>query len=189
MATGVSEDEAKLDLCRAMADGKINVQVRIAQNDDRFRGQVFSGPNVGVPHHLSPDDFDWSRSCPLKPWSIGPVGPQHYSLVWWRWQNQPIDLIELATADVQDIFGSPKPLTKRAATRREERMAERTPRNLLVKDKDITSEEALRQCREKHPDLTKRGFKERVWPKGRELAKLSPKAPSGRKPKSPRLTQ
>jgi hypothetical protein len=49
MATGVSEDEAKLDLCRAMADGKINVQVRIAQNDDRFRGQVFSGPNVGYP--------------------------------------------------------------------------------------------------------------------------------------------
>ena len=189
MATGVIEDEAKTDLCRGVADGKINVRLKVAASASHIGGRVLRGDNINVPPHLTPGDFDWVQSRPHNPWPVGPNGPQHYTLVWWSWQNQPIDLIELATADVQDIFGSPKPLTKRAATRRDEMMAARTLRDLLVKNKDITLEEAFRQCLEKHPNLSQRGFKERVWRKGRELAKLPPKALAGRKPKSPRSTQ
>jgi hypothetical protein len=189
MATGVSEDEAKTDLCGAVAEGKIRVRLKVDASASQIGGRVLSGDNISVPPHLTPGDFDWIQSRPRNPWRVGPTGRQNYTLVWWSWQPQPIELIELATADVQDIFGSPKPLTKRVATRRDEKLAIGTLRDLLVKNKDITSEEAFRQCRDKHPGLSKRGFKERVWSKGRELAKLSPKAPSGRKPKSPRSTQ
>ena len=189
MATGVIEDEAKTDLCRAVADGKIRVRLKVDANANHIGGRVLSGDNISVPSHLTPGNFDWSQSRPRNPWRVGPTGRQNYTHVWWSWQPQSIELIELATADVQGIFGSPKPLTKRAATSREEKRATRTLRDLLVKNKDITSEEAFRRCLEKHPKLSERGFKERIWPKGRELAKLSPKARGGRKPKSPRSTQ
>jgi hypothetical protein len=49
MATGASEDEAKLDLCRAVADRKIDFQVRIA-SDYPMRGRVFSDGNGVLTH-------------------------------------------------------------------------------------------------------------------------------------------
>jgi hypothetical protein len=103
LATGFSKSEAKLDLCRAMADRKINVRVRIAQDADSFRGRVFSDRNVSVPSHLSPNDLDWSRSRPLRPWPIGPVGPQNYTWID-GWKDRLIDLIELSTSDVSRIL-------------------------------------------------------------------------------------
>jgi hypothetical protein len=99
MATGVGEAEAKTDLCRAMADKKIDVRVRIARN-----GKVFSDGNVGVPTHLSAGDFDWANSRPVAQWSIGPRLGEHYR--WLEdWKNHPLDLIELSTADVAGVLG------------------------------------------------------------------------------------
>jgi hypothetical protein len=105
MATGVTEDEAKADLCRAVADGKIAVRVRVATSDHGMRGQVFSDGNVGVPPHLGPNDLNWVLSRPLKPWSIGPKLVEHYS---WSggWQERPLDLIELWATDVVKILCS-----------------------------------------------------------------------------------
>jgi hypothetical protein len=104
MASGLSEDQAKMDICGAVADGKINVRVRvsIAATDNAMRGRVFysSHRNVAVPLHLDPKDLDWVQSRPLKPWPIGPWGPQYHSRPSWSWENQPIDLIELSTTDV-----------------------------------------------------------------------------------------
>jgi hypothetical protein len=101
METGASEEEAKNDLCRAVADRKINLRVRIASSGGSMRGRVFSGGNVGVPAHLGPGDLDWVRSRPLRPWSIGPMLGQHYS---WDWEDRPIDLIELSTSDVKKVL-------------------------------------------------------------------------------------
>jgi hypothetical protein len=50
---------------------------------------------------------------------------------------------------------------------------------------NVTVEEAFRLCRESNPLLSRRGFHARVWPNAREAAGLSPRAPAGRKPKSP----
>jgi hypothetical protein len=98
MATGVSEDEAKTDLCRAVADRKIGVRVRIATS-----GKLFTGGNVSVPPHLTPGDLDWVQSRPLVKWPTGPRPGEHYS---WPegWENRPLDLIELSTADVVEIL-------------------------------------------------------------------------------------
>src|SRR5262249_3150409 len=74
----VREEEAKRDICAAVADGKIALRVRVAASSLSFRGQTFPQENVGVPKRLKPDDFDWVQSRPLKPWWIGPQPGQHY---------------------------------------------------------------------------------------------------------------
>jgi hypothetical protein len=97
-ATGVSEQQAKTDICNAMADRKIEVRVISGE-------RTFSGGNVGVPRRLNPDDFDWSHSRPLKQWFIGPMPGQHYS---WNGSNVPISLVEVSTADVREVLSNVK---------------------------------------------------------------------------------
>jgi hypothetical protein len=101
MATGLGEDEAKLDLCRAVADRKIDVRVRIASRG--MRGEVFSDGNVDVPAYLKPSDFDWVQSRPLAQWLIGPRPGEHYLWVG-GWEKRPLDLIEVSTADVKNVL-------------------------------------------------------------------------------------
>jgi hypothetical protein len=104
METGASEEEAKLDICRAVADRKIRVRVRVApSNSHSMGGMVLSGGNVDVPAHLDPRDFDWVRSRPLKPWLTGPQGVEHYT---WTsgWSRRLLDLIELSTGDVEKVL-------------------------------------------------------------------------------------
>jgi hypothetical protein len=103
MATGVSEDEAKSDLCHAVADRKIDVRVRIAASDYRMGGRVFAGGNVGVPRHLRPDDLDWLQSRPFAQWPIGPRPGEHYSWIG-GWEKRPLDLIEVSTGDVMNVL-------------------------------------------------------------------------------------
>lgn len=102
-----TEEETKADLCHAVADAKIRVRVRIAAIDRELGGQFLHGDNVQVPPLLKPDDFDWEQSRPRHRWSVGPAGPQSYTRPYWTWERREIDLIELATSDVQHIFGSP----------------------------------------------------------------------------------
>jgi hypothetical protein len=182
MATGISEDEAKIDLCRAVADRKIDLRVRIAASDDAMRGRVFSDGNVGVPPHLAPRELDWVQSRPLNPWWIGPMRGQHYS--WLSGENRPIDLIEISVADVGSIFGSPQPESRSVAITRDETAAAKLVRDILKENPHVARQAAFDKCREKYPALTERGFLQRVWPNGRKLANLSPLAPKGRKRKT-----
>ena len=94
MASGVNEQQAKADICNAVADGKIAVLV--------FDGdETYLGGNVRVPRRLTPSDFDWIQSKPAKPWFIGPMPGQHY---YWNGGDRPISLIELSTADVRAVL-------------------------------------------------------------------------------------
>ena len=122
IAAGASEAEAKTDLCRAVAEGNIRVQVTIVASEDRLAGAVFSGQRVRVPAHLNPDDFDWERSHPHRPWPVGGsvVGPESYYDPYRTWERGQIGLIKLATADVQRLFGSSSAKPKPEATAEDE---------------------------------------------------------------------
>jgi hypothetical protein len=185
MATGISQDEAKLDLCRAVGDKKINFRVRIAQNDDRFGGKWFPHRNVGVPSHLSTDDLDWSRSCPLKAWPIGPVGPESYEWVA-GWKDRPIDLLELSTNDVSRILcgshsdGTDSKEAHRTAvtTVGQETKAIHALATHLKENPNLKRKEAVTWCRNQGFALSGRGFQDRVWPDAREAAGLTKKSPT-----------
>ena len=184
MATGSTEDEAKTDLCRAMADRKIGVRVTIAANELGMRGQVFSRGNVEVPPHLGPGDLDWVQSRPLKRWSIGPMPGQHYLWIG-GWEERRIDFIELSTADVAEIFPSAEGATKTSATAAKETAAAKALASHLESNPDLKRADAANWCREYGHQLGKRAF-ERVWPRARSMAGLEPIAKAGRKPKSSR---
>jgi hypothetical protein len=102
-ATSVKEDEAKRDICHAIADKKIAVQVRVDTSDLSFGGRTYCRGNVAVPRHLNPDDFDWLQSRPLKPFSIVPLPGENYYWYASR-QGRVIELIELSTADVTNLL-------------------------------------------------------------------------------------
>jgi hypothetical protein len=188
IATGLNEDEAKTDICSAMADRKVNVQVRVAENERGLPRKFFEGFRVGVPRDLKPGDLDWAHSRPHGQWRIGPVGPDSYSDPYWTWKTRRIDRVELATADVLWIFGSPKSTVKRGEINDDEEKAAVTLGDLLIRNQHLKKADAFKQCQEQYPKLKKRGFEQRVWAKARQLAKLRPKASPGRKPKSPRST-
>jgi hypothetical protein len=185
MATGVCEEEAKADLCRAVADRKIDVRVRIATSDYDMPNQVFSDGNVGVPSHLRPEDLDWTHSRPFAKWPIGPKLGQHYAWIT-RWKDRPLDLIELSTVDVVEILCSGADGKKSSATARHENDAKKALASHLKNNPELRRSEAEAWCRTSGYDLTRRGFQNRVWPEARVQAGLEPKAPSGRKRNLPR---
>jgi hypothetical protein len=183
MAAGASEDESKLDLCRAVADGKIRVRVRIAGSGNR----VFSGGNVRVPPHLGPSDFDWARSRPLAQWYIGPKLGQHY---YWNGGPETLDLIELSTSDVKNLFGcggeraNNNPQKKPTTTAAQESAAIKALASHLKMNSDLARQDAINWCRQSGFALTGRGFQNRVWPTARKEAGLDARAAPGRKRKS-----
>jgi hypothetical protein len=101
MASSVEEDQAKRDLCNAIADGKISVRATIYQHNkpDRY----YFRENVGVPKHLQPINIDWINSRPTAKWWIGPALGQHYT---WEGIEERIDLVEVARADVTELLCS-----------------------------------------------------------------------------------
>jgi hypothetical protein len=192
MAIGVSEDEAKRDLCRAVADQKIRVRIRIAAWNRVRGGELFSGGNVRQPAHLVPDDFDWVRSYPRSPWPIGPRWGERRNREWvGGWGPRVIALIELSTTDVIEVvcnadISAREPIGKQSATVKRETEATKALALHLQCNRDLKREDASIWCREQGYNLTDRGFKGRIWPNARASAGLPIKGPPGRKRKSAR---
>jgi hypothetical protein len=114
---GVSEDEGKLDISRAIADRKIRGRLTVAMEADiiatwhqmvmkvqglgtgpnHLAGSVecFEGGNINVPSYLLPGDFDWQASRPLLPW---PIRPRDGRLN--EWKSRLALLLELRTIEV-----------------------------------------------------------------------------------------
>ncbi len=189
IATGLTEDEAKTDICSAMADQKVNVRAKVDENERGLPRRFFEGRHVGVPPDLMPGDLDWAHSRPHGLWGIGPVGPGSYTNPYWTWKLRRIDRVELATADILGIFGAAKSKFTGGGTDDDREGATVLLRDLFLKNPSLIKKDALEQCQERYPRLSERTFNAYVWGKGRELANLPPKAPPGPKPKSSRSTQ
>jgi hypothetical protein len=187
MAAGVSENEAKVKLCRAMADQ--TVSVRFAPIYDRNSLTIFS-TNIFVSPNLVPGDLDWALSRPLKLSSIGPMqGLSGGSEAWRRdWNGRPIDLVELSIGDVVEVLcaGVDQKLVQSETlsftrTTPEENEASNALASYLKSDPNLKREDARALLREKGFKLSDRGFLNRVWPAARVLAGLGARAPRGRK--------
>ena len=103
MATGATEDNAKLDICRAVADRKIDVRVRIAASEYNLGGRSFSDGNVGVPLRLNPQGFRLGSFTSTEPMVDRANAGEHYT---WTsgWSERSLDLIELSTRGVRRIL-------------------------------------------------------------------------------------
>ncbi len=71
---GIAEDEAKQDICGAIADGEIQIRFLVENGYDQFvnniAGKVRNGREIVIPTDLAPGDFDWEKSWAVRnPWS------------------------------------------------------------------------------------------------------------------------
>jgi hypothetical protein len=88
VATGIAEDDAKLDLCRAIEDREIKFRFRIehgfGKNMAIMDGKVRDGSHVEIPTNLTPADFDWPSSKPKKPWqaNVDAFYQPHWEIEW-----------------------------------------------------------------------------------------------------------
>ena len=118
----------------------------------------------------SPADIDWETSSLKRPLLNS--------------RGKRLVKIEIQVSDVTwyfeggDLSGSTKP------TGGEEAGAIRALSSQLRKNKDMKVDDAKAWCASEGYELSGYGFRYRVWPKAREAAGLSLKAPPGRKPKS-----
>jgi hypothetical protein len=71
-ATGVSEDKAKADICRAIADRAVNVQGKLWKHAMKptTSSEVLEGEGFAIPDEIKPEELDWESSRPLKPWRV-----------------------------------------------------------------------------------------------------------------------
>ena len=189
MAGGIPEDEAKTNICNAIADRKIRVRFLVAKGEGSLLaiftgGHVHDGEEVDIPSPLTPGDFNWGLSRPLKPWQR--IGP--WSLDLWGWWH--FQWLELSSADVTKLFVAIDEIsagsTTTAAQETAATKALHSHLTELSNPDHLKYDDALKWCREKGFDISDRGFRSRIWPKARNLAGLPEQAPPGRKPTASR---
>ena len=88
VATGLPKADVQEDICRAIEDGEIRFQARLARYITGFRTStlILKSPAVHVPVGLAPTDFDWESSRPREAWIVSPgihrIRQGHWYLAW-----------------------------------------------------------------------------------------------------------
>jgi hypothetical protein len=99
---GRSREEAKTDICQAIADRTIKIQVKLRKHTTRSvtSKRVLEGKNFEIPAAIKLADLDWESSRPVKPWPVHREifgFPGHWHLDW----------IEVCRADVTKVLCVP----------------------------------------------------------------------------------
>jgi hypothetical protein len=205
MTAGSAEDEARHDICAAMADEKIRVRPALelikrtildhqlhhhhAREIMQFTHDLYAGTNryphpwelhrpFSVPKDLRPEDLDWERSCFKVPKRIAvrpDMGPMEWNVS-----------LELCSADVTTVLCA-RPSLEANAERRtaaRETAAIKALADHLRSKADVTRQDARSWLTSQGFDVSQRGFQSRIWPEARRRAGLEPLAAPGRKPAS-----
>jgi hypothetical protein len=99
-ATQLSSDEARIDICQAIAEGAVEIRGKLRKHMSRPvrpPKTVVRGNNFRIPAELSPEDFDWERSRPVKLWAV----QREISPLPGLWE---VEWIELFKANVTRIW-------------------------------------------------------------------------------------
>src|SRR5262245_49979534 len=99
---GCSREEAKTDICQAIADRTVNIQGKLGKHTTRptTSKRIHEGRDFEIPAKIKPADFDWERSRPLKSWVVRREifgFPGHWEVEW----------IELFRTDVMNVLCTP----------------------------------------------------------------------------------
>jgi hypothetical protein len=95
--TGVPAEDAKVQLCHAIADDALPIRVMIWGVG--VSGQTLERPMVDAPKYLRPADIDWGNSRPKRPWRTRAKG---YFAV--TEEPRPIVFVEVKAARVIEIW-------------------------------------------------------------------------------------
>jgi hypothetical protein len=103
-AGGPAKDQAQIDICRAIADGAVRLRGKLKTHTTRrltASGTVLEGKDLQIPLEIKPQDLDWERSCPVKPWVVrrGSFSPSGY----WH-----LEWIKVCKADVTNVLCAAK---------------------------------------------------------------------------------
>ena len=69
---GRPKEQAQTDLCRAIADRTVKIRCKLKRHTTRHitSKAVLEGKDFQIPTEIKPEDLDWERSRPLKPWFV-----------------------------------------------------------------------------------------------------------------------
>jgi len=96
-----SDDDAKRDICNAIADQKIKIRLSLRRHTSKLmtsRGRWLTNEEVEIPSPLEPEDFDFENSRPIKPWAVRREKIPHLAGYW------HIERIELSKSDVEKLL-------------------------------------------------------------------------------------
>jgi hypothetical protein len=113
MATGLSKDETQTDICRAVSDRAVRIRAKLRKHTSRqllASETVLEGKDFDIPIELKPEDLDWEKSRPVKPWFL-----RHGRSV--QWGHWDLEWIELSGRDVSSILCAGGKKEGRAAQR------------------------------------------------------------------------
>jgi hypothetical protein len=112
VALGVATDEAKRQICAAISDRRIEMRLILAEDLGLGLDEMeVPRAELRIPPRLKPEDIDWTGSVPLKRWFPQPRRLEESVVLYGaRVQNlfnRKVAVLQLRTADVAAIFGSP----------------------------------------------------------------------------------
>jgi hypothetical protein len=86
-AAGIANDEARSNICQAIADRKVKIRGKLGRHTTKpiRSSTVLEGKDFEIPTDLKLEDLDWERSRPLKPWFVrrgGSVPAGYWDLDW-----------------------------------------------------------------------------------------------------------
>lgn len=97
---GMAEQQAKTELCAALADEEIDIRGVVDQGDPHIGGMILWDGEVKPPLHLRETDLNWQESMPRHPWWTRPM--RHYPS--WDAKPRSLSFMELSTADIDRIW-------------------------------------------------------------------------------------
>jgi hypothetical protein len=71
-ANELPEQEAQSDICRAIADQAVNIRLKLRKHVTKLltSDALLEGNDFQIPDEIRPEQLDWDRSRPLKPWMV-----------------------------------------------------------------------------------------------------------------------